>query len=260
MDTINLKNAIIEALMEVRIAKTEAGYIFRLRSGLYKDNFSKSLHPTSIKLRNNFGTVMSSGKLLRQTLNSLLINFNTRYSINKINSAIWKIVLSDKINEPNQKNAFHGDNTPLKNLDLNPQASLHTLLFVNWKSTVDREKGLVSLTVPSFNPMENIKYFKGATHFRIVSAAAELDFLTLDQRSSFMESDYLPIEHFDTEIISHEHQLNEKGIHTIILVLGLQYFQKVNGFYYQLLDRSKNGITIINVDQVSNEIKMSIKK
>ena len=261
MDTINLKNAIIDALMEVRIEKTKVGYTFRTRGSCrFKDDITKALDPRSMKHRNDFGLTMSSSKLLRQALKPLLSNFSTHLSLMRINSAIWKSVLSDKINEKGKRNAFHGYNSTLKNLELNPLASLHTLLYVTYKNKIDREKGLFSLTLPSFNPMENIKNLKGATHFRIVSAAVELDFLKLDFTSNFLESEYLPFEHFQTEIISHEHQLKENSIHPLILVLGLQYFQKVNGVYYQLLEKARNGIFIINVDQVSNEIKMSIKK
>ncbi|MFB9272898.1 hypothetical protein ACFFT3_13470, partial [Lutibacter litoralis] len=90
----------------------------------------------------------------------------------------------------------------------------------------------------------------GTTHFKIVMGAAEIDFAT---ETSVFESDetaVLPYDSADTAQIDLMAALTANSVLPVIQVLGIEFYQEVNGTMYPLKNGSYNALSVIDVDTV----------
>ena len=94
---------------------------------------------------------------------------------------------------------------------------------------LDRATGDVSASMDPFAPTVRITAPGGTTHFKIVMGATELDFAN---ESSAFESDetaILPYDSADTAALDLAVALNAGSAFPILQVLGIEFYQEVNG-------------------------------
>lgn len=94
-----------------------------------------------------------------------------------------------------------------------------------------------------------IKAPEGTTHFKIVSAAAELDFiegasvLTTDSTSEIAyDENLLPGVTLNTDVTA-------ASTLPLMQVLGVEFYQQINGSFYMLNNGAFNALAIINIEK-----------
>jgi len=90
----------------------------------------------------------------------------------------------------------------------------------------------------------------GTTHFKMVIGAAEVDFAN---ETSVFESDetaILPYEAAKTAQIDLSAVVTANSILPVIQVIGIEFYQEVNGEMYPLKNGSYNALSVIDVDIV----------
>ena len=90
----------------------------------------------------------------------------------------------------------------------------------------------------------------GATHFRLISAGASIDFEAEAFDVATSQSADLKIEQAPTAAIDLLNQLPANSIHPLFLALGIEFFQEVNGVNYSLSNGNFNALALVGVSGV----------
>ena len=114
----------------------------------------------------------------------------------------------------------------------------------------DRVSGEATLSIAAFSPTIRIAAPSGTTHFKVVMGATELDFV--NEVSSF-ESDetaILPYTAVPTSAVSLTATLTANSVLPVLQVLGIEFYQEVNGQMYALKNGAYNALAVVIVDTI----------
>ena len=98
-----------------------------------------------------------------------------------------------------------------------------------------------------FVPANMIAAANGTTHFKIISAGAEIDFEAETFVVATSETDILPWDSNPTDAINHVNPVTPGSTKPLFLALGLEFFQEVNGRMYPLKNGSYNPLALVQV-------------
>lgn len=88
----------------------------------------------------------------------------------------------------------------------------------------------------------------GTTHFKIVTAAAAVDFENGVFETQMNESPVQAWNETATDEFILDNELTPNSPHPIFLFLGVEFFQEVNGQKYPLKNGAFNALSIVKVD------------
>jgi hypothetical protein len=108
----------------------------------------------------------------------------------------------------------------------------------------------VSWNVTSFIPKQKLTVPQGATHFKLVSGGAAIDFATGQYIADLKESAMLPWDMNATGVINLVSNVTANSTHSLFLVFGIQFYQEFNGDMYPLLDSTSNALSMIKVSSL----------
>ncbi|MBO9632437.1 MAG: hypothetical protein J7578_04920, partial [Chitinophagaceae bacterium] len=115
-------------------------------------------------------------------------------------------------------------------------------------STSDRDTGKLSVQFPEFVPSTSLVGPPGATHFRIITSAAELDF----EKNKYMlnESRTPSLLYDDAESAGFtlDISITPNTKQAFIHLLGVEFYQEVNGKMYLLHDSSFVPLGVIHAE------------
>ena len=112
----------------------------------------------------------------------------------------------------------------------------------------DRVTGDATLDLAPFSPTLRIAAPTGTTHFKVVMGAAELDF---ENETSTFENDetaILPYSAADTAAITLSATVTANSTVDVVQVLGIEFYQEVNGQMYALKNGAYNALAVVIVD------------
>jgi hypothetical protein len=136
----------------------------------------------------------------------------------------------------------------LKGFEFNANAILGTTLYVAPATVIDRTAGTLTINIPAFVPSSSIVAPQGATHFKLVSAGAAIDFDTHAFTSSRNVSSAYAWDETPVEAIALTNTVAAGTTLPLFLFLGIQFFQEMNGIQYPLLTGSFNALSLIEVN------------
>jgi hypothetical protein len=87
----------------------------------------------------------------------------------------------------------------------------------------------------------------GTTHFKIISAGAEIDFEAETFTEAHSESDILPWGQTATAVINQVNTVTPGSTKPLFLALGLEFYQEVNGQMYALKNGAYNPLALVSV-------------
>ncbi|WP_207625677.1 hypothetical protein, partial [Niastella populi] len=109
----------------------------------------------------------------------------------------------------------------------------------------------VTVTIPAFVPRNMVQEARGTTHFRIVAAAAAINFDTEKYEYAMQGTADLPYNSDPTQANTLTLALPANSTDTVVAVLGIEYYQRVNSRSYALKSGDHNASSIVLVDKVS---------
>jgi hypothetical protein len=113
-----------------------------------------------------------------------------------------------------------------------------------------RVTGNLTISILSFIPLNMIAAPGDTTHFKLVSAGVEVDFEGEVFTSDVKESAIQPWDGSTVAGLNLTHSVPVNSTHPLFLLLGLQFFQEVNGTQYSLKNGAFNALSIIKVNAV----------
>lgn len=191
-----------------------------------------------------------AGKVLRKALRSLLQNASDPRVTSRLTKEMMKVIQADTTSTRGQRNVIDGEAELLQGFDCNIDGKLSTTLFAAFTATVNRVAGTLVINIPSFVPADKVVAPAGSTHFKISALAAEVDFENETHISDLQESAMLPWNNTATAVLNLACTVTANSTHPLFLLLGIQFFQEVNGVQYALKNGAFNALNIVKVDGV----------
>ncbi|MBO9681061.1 MAG: hypothetical protein J7502_00070 [Flavisolibacter sp.] len=233
---------------DITFFKSKDGYVAKEKSGPTAEQIATD--PAFQRTRENgkeFGRAGKAGKVLRNAVRSLIQNAADSKAVSRLTKEMMKVVKADTTNTRGLRNVIDGETELLEGFDFNINAKLGTTLYAPYSVVMDRVTGTITLNFPSFKPADMIAAPAGATHFKIVSAGSEIDFEKGENVTDVRESAILPWDGSATAVMNVAHTVTANSTHPLFLVLGIQFFQEVNGEHYPLKNGAFNALTIVKV-------------
>jgi len=231
--------------------KTQDGHLARTKGGVDKSRIAND--PAFARTRENgaeFGRAGKGGKLIQKALRTLLQNSADNRVTSRLTKEVVKVVKADTTNARGERTVIAGDVIKLKGFEFNKGGILSSILFSPFTASVDRPAGVLEIVIPEFTPMIAVEAPPGTTHIKIVSGGSEIkfdedDFLTDDAESAMLEWNSDPV-----GPITLTTNVTPASTHPLFLVLGIEFYQEVNGEFYSLKDGKFNGLSIVELDVV----------
>lgn len=226
--------------------KTKEGYFVRRKSSVSRKRIKSD--PAFQRTRENgseFGRAAQAGKLFRSAFRSLIQRAGDNRVSNRLTSTFMKVIQEDIDSPRGQRNVKGGRPEFLEGFEFNENASLINTLSFN--ASIDRATGKMIVDIPAFTPGTMISAPERATHFRLFSGGAAIDFETNTSDLATAESAYLPISAKKIKPLRLIQKVKPRSSGTLFLLLGIELVQVVNKQQTPL-----SGMNALAVVKVSN--------
>ena len=233
---------------DITFYKTQDGHLAREKGGVDGDRIKND--PNFQRTRENgaeFGRAGKAGKILRTAFRSLSLNSADSRVASRLTQLMMKVVKADAVSDRGLRNVLDGETELLSGFEFNAYGKLGTTLFAPYTPSIDRVAGTIDLEIPVFSPITMLAAPAGTTHFKIVSAGAEVDFEAETYVIGTSATDILPWTVADTEVISQSNAVTPASTKPLFLVVGVEFYQEVNGAMYPLKNGSYNPLAIVQV-------------
>ena len=233
---------------DITFYKTQDGHLAREKGGIDASRIKND--PAFQRTRENgaeFGRAGRAGKVLRTAFRSLSLNAADSRMASRLTQLMMKVIKADAVSNRGLRNVLDGETELLAGFEFNISGKLGNTLYAPFSSSIDRAAGTIDLEIPVFSPLTMLAAPEGTTHFKIVSAGAEIDFEAENYVISTSATDILPWNAVDTEVISQSNAVTPASTKPLFLVVGVEFYQEVNGAMYPLKNGSYNPLAIVQV-------------
>ncbi|WP_291131586.1 hypothetical protein [Flavobacterium sp. UBA7682] len=228
---------------------SQDGHLAREKGGIEKSRIEND--PAFQRTRENgseFGRAGKSGKLLRTALRALLLNSADGRMVSRLTKEMIKVIQADLVSERGLRNVIDGEAELLLGFEFNIRGKLGTSLYAPYTSAIDRVSGEITVDIPPFVPVNMIAAPSGTTHYKIISAGAEIDFEAETFIEQHSETAILPWDAVATVAIAQTNQVTAASTKPLFLALGIEFYQEVNGQMYPLKNGAFNPLSLVKVD------------
>lgn len=213
-----------------------------------KDRFLND--PSYARTRENireFQEAMQAGKLIRDAFRGMVNHTGSasRSFVMKMHQGLILVLKSDSESDRGSRQISKGNLGLLTKFEFNNKASISSVLFTRYQYSADRSSGKLSLQFPAFVPTNSLSAPKATTHFRIVTAAAELDFENNNYLVNQTRTDQIPFDNAETSPFGLELTITPNSKQAFMHVFTIEFYQEVNGKMYILKDDTHNCLSVL---------------
>ena len=234
---------------DITFYKTQDGHLAREKGGIDASRMKND--PAFQRTRENgseFGRAGKAAKVLRTALRALLLNSADGRMVSRLTKQMVKVVKADMVSTRGLRNVIYGEVDLLIGFEFNIRGKLGTSLFAPFVANIDRVTGEITVDLASFIPTNMIAAPTGTTHFKIISAGAEIDFEAETFVEVHSETAILPWNSVATAAINQVNEVTPASTKPLFLALGIEFYQEVNGQMYALKNGAFNPLSIVKVD------------
>ncbi|KVV14596.1 hypothetical protein [Flavobacterium sp. TAB 87] len=233
---------------DITFYKTKDGHMAREKGGVDAKRIAND--PAFQRTRENgseFGRAGKAGKILRSSIRSLLLNAADSRMVSRLTQSMIKVIQADTTSVRGLRNVIDGEAELLIGFEFNINSTLDSTIYVPYQASINRVTGAILLEIPSFVPADMIVAPSGATHFKILSAGTEIDFESETFLEAHTETAVLPLNKLPTVAITHSNIVTPNSTKPLFLVMGLEFYQEVNGTMYTLKNGMYNPLSVVTV-------------
>ncbi len=157
------------------------------------------------------------------------------------------MIKTDGVNERGQRTVLEGGLLLLKGFEFNIGGKLSSTFYTSYEVSADRATGELRVNIPSFPPVSAIASPEGATHMKLISSCATVNFADDEYQSAVSQSNEIELNQTATPLIELVNQLPLNVSGPLFLVLGIEFSQQINGVSYPLKNGKYNTLAIIEV-------------
>jgi len=236
-------------LGNITFFKTKDGYMVKEKSAVPASKIAND--PAFARTRENmaeFGRAGKAAKVLRTVLGPIIQGSTDSRMVSRLTKQMIDVLRMDQTSTRGQRNVIDGEATLLEGFEFNINGKLTTTLLAPYAVSLNRATGLASVELAAFIPAKMMSVPGGATHFKIRTAAAFVDFENATGALVEADSGYLPINNIATALLSLTMQLPAASTHPLFVVLNVEFVQDVNTVKYALQNGAFNACTLVKVD------------
>ncbi len=230
---------------------TKDGYLVKERTTLNGAKIKSD--PRFKRTRENmseFTRAANAGKLLRNSITTLLKGATDHRSVSRLHGEMMRVVKADATSTRGQRNVLDGELELLKYFEFNLNAPLSTTFQADYSAAIDRVTGEATIDILGYVPEKLVVIPEGATHFKLISGFVEIDFEARAKTLATFESAFIAWNNTAQPATSINMALAPASTHPLFLLLGIQFYQLVNGQQYPLINGSFNALQLIRVEGV----------
>ncbi len=236
---------------DISFYKSADGHLARYKGGV--DGKRIASDPAFQRTRENgseFGRAGKGGKVFRNAIRVLLQNAKDKRVVSRLTKILVAVTKTDLVHDRGLRTIEDGDMSTLLGFEFNVNGKLGATLFAPFAVAYDRATGDVTLDLDPFAPTLRIAAPGGTTHYKIVMGGAELDFPNEASVFESAETGILPYDGVDTAAINLTVALTANTVLPVVQVVGVAFYQEVNGQMYPLKNGAYNALSVANVDTV----------
>jgi hypothetical protein len=196
-----------------------------------------------------FSRAGKAAKLVRNIFRDVTINAKDKVTHARLVKVTSRIITADTVSERGARTMSNGDLQQLQNFHFNVRVGISDSLFVRCPVSFNRVSGEVTVNIPSFVPRNMMQQARGTTHFRIVAAAATVNFDTEQYEYAMQGTPELPFNTDPTQATTLTLALPANSKDVVLAALGIEYYQRVNSRSYALKSGEHNATSIVLVDK-----------
>lgn len=198
--------------------------------------------------RAQFTRATKAGKLIRTALGRLLLNIDGAPLTRRLTAIMLKVVQTDMIHEYGHKTANTGSMELLQGFEFNNRKEVDKLFFVPIEPVVNRITGCCTITMRTFYPESVIKFPNAQCYCRLVIAGGAFDFDSARYFVDIQTSDYFTMGKPVSPAL--RVQLPANQTLPIVLLLGVEFYKKVNDQYLLLYGGGPLALRVVHTDQL----------
>lgn len=230
--------------------KTRDGYLAREKGGIDRKRMAGD--PAFKRTRENgmeFGTAGRFGKHLRSAVRPLLQHTADKRVVSRLLKEMMRVLKTDVVNPRGERNPLDGELQLLRGFEFNSGALLSNTLYAPYTATLDRASGNLSVSLPELIPEQRIDAPAGTTHFKVVTAAAEVDFGQGNSAAVYNSTDEIPYDGTTVPEVTLDCEVTAGSALPLLHVLGVEFYQQINGGFYMLNNGAFNALAVINIEK-----------
>lgn len=238
-------------LDDVTFYKSKDGFMARTKGGVSADRIATD--PAFVRTRENgaeFGRAGKAGKLFRTAFRVLLQNAADGRLVSRLLKEMMRVVKADASSARGQRNVLDGELELLEGFECNANGKLSQTLFAPFEASIDRTAGSLTIGVPAFVAINQIGAPAEATHFQIIAGGGEIDFEGESFNVETENSALLPLNGATSGPLNISFSVPANSTKPIFLLLGIAFYQQVNGSPYSLKNGAYNALAVVKVSGV----------
>ena len=197
-----------------------------------------------------FGRAGTAGKLIRTALRTLISTASDSLMVSRLTQKTRAIIGMDETNDRGARVMDKDNALELVGFDFNASASLGQVFFGAY--TAAAAGADLTIGLPSLNGLTDVAAPQGATHFELVVASAAINFETgaIAQGVVAVPLGSLPLN--GPVLVNQSIKASLPAAPTaddiVIGVLGVNFYQLLNGKQYPLHNNASNPLAIVYAD------------
>ncbi len=234
---------------DISFYKSQDGHLARGKGGIEASRIAND--PAFQRTRENgseFGRAGKGGKLLRVALRTLLQKASDNRVTSRLTKNVLAVIKTDTTNDRGLRTIPDGNLALLESFEFNIKGKLAGLLYAPYTGTIDRVAGTAVADIPAFVPVNDIVAPSGTTHFKISNGGVEVDFAAETYVFDSEASAVLPWDSTTVSALSLTANLTANSTLPMFQVIGIEFFQEVNGQMYSLKNGNYNALAIVGID------------
>ena len=232
----------------INFYKSQGKFLAREKTGVTGDRIA--IDPKFQRSRENaaeFAEAARAGKLIRTAFQVLVRPNRDTTMVRRLASKMISVLQTDTSSARGMRKVTNGQVELLEGFEFHEQASMTTTFFAPYSCEIARATGELRISIPSFIPITLVTEPQGATHFKLHSGAASVDFENGSYTSDVHSSPELVLNNLETDEIVFKNKVSANIVDPLFLVLGIEFFQQVNAWMYPLKDGAFNALAIVRV-------------
>ncbi|MBN2166741.1 MAG: hypothetical protein JW717_10725 [Marinilabiliaceae bacterium] len=229
--------------------KNGGDYLARSKGGVDGDRIKND--PAFARTRENgseFGRAGKASKLLRSALKAPISVASDKQVASRLTTALLKVIQADTTNARGERTVVAGDLNLLKGFEFNNEAGLEEIVKAPYTVGYDRATGEVAIAIEFTNPSLELNQVEGATQARFTAGIASVDFENKEFDVDVLQSDAVDLSSVAAATINVAPGISANSALPVIIVLGVEYYQTVNGQLYLINNKESRALSVINVD------------
>ena len=202
----------------------------------------------TIENNQEFARAATAGKLVRDTFRQIMANISDKLVTSRMTKVMRSIIATDAVNDRGQRGVIDAEIELMAGFEFNIKAIFSTIFYGGFAPVINRLTGAHKIDVDAFDALQDFSAPTGTTHIKLVASVASLDFEGNQSESLTVSSPAFP---YRTGVVAAQTlalPLTAASTHPIALVLGVEFYEEVNGKLYILGNGSYTSAQMVAVD------------